>query len=91
MRLRAEGDSRSEAQMAAASEPIQPAEGQRQSLWVLRCRRTEARKATTHTDAREFGMLFPEPKTPGNWLGTAAVAKIPHGTGASCQSSSCVG
>src|SRR4051812_46613967 len=25
---------------AAASEPIQPAEGQRQPLWVLRCRRT---------------------------------------------------
>src|SRR5262249_28075924 len=29
---------------AAASEPIQPAEGQRQPLWVLRCRRTDARK-----------------------------------------------
>ncbi len=26
---------------AAASEPIQPAEGQRQPLWVLRCRRTD--------------------------------------------------
>src|SRR5262249_41026047 len=28
---------------AAVSEPIQPAEGQRQPLWVLRCRRTGAR------------------------------------------------
>ena len=26
-----------------ASEPIQPAEGQRQPLWLLRCRRTDAR------------------------------------------------
>ena len=33
---------------AAASEPIQPAEGQRQPLWVLRCRRTDAHSRKEH-------------------------------------------